>query len=220
MSATGTARAQYPAPWPDESGVGDLGQWTPFTLRGGSIQDLEGASDGSTGGTAPTGAVDISGGQDTPPVPSGYIAYDALRQVLFFRLRLGNEPLASGVGRDGNALLPAVGSGPWQNGSWNLTIDLDGDGFLDFLVALDGSSGGGANDIESSVNGLGFTAFGAPMHSGDDLLVYHNALGVGSHEITPHGVSAGALTAIGELVWATEAVVQDATGDGLSGGAF
>ncbi|MDH5673446.1 MAG: hypothetical protein OEZ06_14930, partial [Myxococcales bacterium] len=151
---------------------------------------------------------------------SGYVAYDRVREVLFFRTRIGSEMLATGVGKNGNSLLPEVGSGPLQNASWNLTIDLDGDGFLDFLVALSGNSGGGAGDITTDSNALGFTAFGTAMHPGDDLVVYFNSVDPTTHEITPYAAGSGQINDLGELVWAAEMVTQDAEGDGLTGSEF
>ncbi|MGM0577947.1 MAG: EGF domain-containing protein [Myxococcota bacterium] len=210
------ARAAYPAPWPDEAALGGDGQWKVLTYTDEAIADEVGSADPTNGGTTPQGVVDLSGGEQVPPQPTALYAYDAVNEVAFFRFRLIDEPLASGVGKDGNEPLPAVGSGPWAPASWMVTIDRDGDGLHDFAVSVAGGSGGG-NSSDISSDAFAGIGYGTTMHEGDDLLLYARPSGATGQAINAHSVSSGAVSEPGDLVWAAETVVQDAAGDGLSG---
>ena len=128
------AHAVYPAPWPDSGNSNVNTGWRAYTQLGTPIGDLPSASDNSTGGTTPTQAADFI----TGTLPSFYIGYDSVNQVLFIRMRLASSPLTptpNGASNDD----------PFGNVTWSLLIDTDGDGFKEFLVRLNGDSGGPPN---------------------------------------------------------------------------
>ena len=117
-SVASQASAQvYPAPWPSDTELGGEGQWQPYTFLSAAIGDQIGNADLSNGGTTPQSSTDISG---FPNSESAYVAYDAVNDVMFFRFRIKDEPLASGIGKDGNA---GSSGGPWASGSWAITLD-------------------------------------------------------------------------------------------------
>jgi uncharacterized repeat protein (TIGR01451 family) len=136
LSSARPAHAIYPAPWPDAGGTVNSG-WSPYTLLGTSIQDKPSATDNSTGGTTPTQDADfISNGS-----PSFYIAYSAVNQVLFIRMRLAKSALTPTP--DGNS-----NDDPFDNVTWSMLIDSDGDGYKEFIVRLNGDTGGPGNAID------------------------------------------------------------------------
>lgn len=136
------ANAQTPAPWPD-SGSGNVNTgWAFYSRLGASIKDKAGSTDGSNGGTTPQQAVDIIG--NSTNLPSVYYAYNAGLQVLYVRVRLATSPLTNSP--DGNS-----NDDPWTNATWSLLIDTDGDGYKEFVVMLDGQSGGPAAPIDKLV---------------------------------------------------------------------
>ena len=94
----------YPAPWPSDTQIGGEGEWQAYTFLSSAIGDQIGNLDLSNGGTTPQSATDISG---FPNSESAYIAYDSVNDVLFFRFRIKDEPLASGVGKDEPSKLEA-----------------------------------------------------------------------------------------------------------------
>jgi uncharacterized repeat protein (TIGR01451 family) len=111
----------YPAAWPD-------GSWTAYTRNGSTIIDDEGASDPSNGGTAPNPSdADISSEGNT--APSFYFTGDGT--VMFFRIRIkGTNIKTSGVGM------------PFNSRTWNILFDIDGDGFKEFILLVDGTAAG------------------------------------------------------------------------------
>ena len=110
----------YPGSWPT-----DL-QWIPYTNNGTNVSDVEGGSggDSSTGGTNPSGVVDIVA--DYGPAVSWYS--DGTN--LFFRMQLYSSPLQA----TGN-------SKPFTSATWNILLDTDGDGFKEFVVHIDATGG-------------------------------------------------------------------------------
>ena len=116
-----TDPAGYPGSWPT-----DL-QWIPYTNNGTNVSDVEGGSggDSSTGGTNPSGSVDIVA--DYGPAVSWYS--DGIN--LYFRMQLNSSPLQA----TGN-------SKPFTSATWNILLDTDGDGFKEFVVHIDGTGGG------------------------------------------------------------------------------
>ena len=115
-----TDPAGYPGSWPT-----DL-QWIPYTNNGTNVSDVEGGSggDSSTGGTNPSGSVDIVA--DYGPAVSWYS--DGTN--LYFRMQLYTSPLQA----TGN-------SKPFTSATWNILLDTDGDGFKEFVVHIDGTGG-------------------------------------------------------------------------------
>ena len=110
----------YPGSWPSDS------QWIPYTNNGSNVSDVEGGSggDSSTGGTNPSGAVDIVA--DYGPAVSWY----SDGSNLYFRMQLADSPLQS----TGN-------SKPFASATWNILLDTDGDGFKEFVIHIDGTGG-------------------------------------------------------------------------------
>jgi uncharacterized repeat protein (TIGR01451 family) len=110
----------FPGSWPADS------QWIPYTSGGTNVSDLEGGSggDASTGGTTPSGSVDIVGTYG--PAVSWF--GDGVN--LYFRIQLASSPLA------------ATGNGkPFGSATWNILLDTDGDGFKEFVIHIDGTGG-------------------------------------------------------------------------------
>ena len=117
-----TDPAGYPGSWPLDT------QWIPYTSSGTNVSDVAGGSggDASTGGTNPSGAVDIVA--DYGPAVSWYS--DGTN--LYFRMQLSSSPLQ------------ATGSSkPFTSATWNILLDTDGDGYKEFVVHIDGTGGGG-----------------------------------------------------------------------------
>jgi len=110
----------YPGSWPLDS------QWIPYTSNGTNVSDVEGGSggDASTGGTNPSGTVDIVA--DYGPAVSWY----SNGTNLYFRMQLYSSPLQA----TGN-------SKPFTSATWNILLDTDGDGFKEFVVHIDGTGG-------------------------------------------------------------------------------
>ena len=105
-----TDPAGYPGSWPLDT------QWIPYTSSGTNVSDVAGGSggDASTGGTNPSGAVDIVA--DYGPAVSWYS--DGTN--LYFRMQLNSSPLQA----TGN-------SKPFTSATWNILLDTDGDGTPD-----------------------------------------------------------------------------------------
>lgn len=110
----------YPGSWPLDS------QWIPYTSSGTNVSDVQGGSggDASTGGTNPSGSVDIVA--DYGPAVSWY----SDGSNLYFRMQLNSSPLQA----TGN-------SKPFTSATWNILLDTDGDGFKEFVVHIDGTGG-------------------------------------------------------------------------------
>ena len=83
----------YPAPWPSS------GAWIGYTQLGTATRDLSTAGgDLTTGGTGVNpSSSDVFIGTAGNLI-SVYYTYDAVNQVLFFRMRLRGDPRASGGG--------------------------------------------------------------------------------------------------------------------------
>lgn len=137
-----TDPAGYPAAWPSVLTT------QAYTNNGNAQYDLTGSSDQSNGGTTPQQAVDFSSGPSNNQ-PSIY--YYGNGSILFFRVRLITSPLAT------------TGSGqPFTSATWNILLDIDGDGFKEFAIMVDGTGGN--------------TGGGASQVSPDDIVVvYDNA---------------------------------------------
>ena len=140
MVSVRPCRAVYPCPWPDDGFANVVFNWVPYTVLGDPIEDPEKGPDGSTGGTTPTQEADITSGADHMQ-PSVYYQFDAVNQVVFVRLRLANDPMTSTP--DGNS-----NDDPFTPTTWSMLIDTDGDGFKEFIIVLDGPSGGPTNTTD------------------------------------------------------------------------
>lgn len=111
--------AYYPASWPDN-------EWVPYTYFGNPIFDASGNKDDSNGGTSPRQEVDFVSSQNIPS-----IQFYADCNNIMFRMALAENPLQlSGLGA------------PYQSSTWVILIDIDGDGYQDFSIELDGTDQG------------------------------------------------------------------------------
>jgi uncharacterized repeat protein (TIGR01451 family) len=109
--------ANYPGAWPTT--------WTPYTANGISILDPTNGGGDGTKGAAPSQSGDIA------PCPGGSVFFSRDANNLFFRLCVDADPYVS-----------TASSGPYvASGSWALLIDVNGDGFREFAVFLDGKQG-------------------------------------------------------------------------------
>ena len=120
-----------PVPWPTDA------QWVAYTRNNDSINDQR-TQDPSNGGTSPQAYVNVASGCSDQALPSVYYYYDPVRQVIFYRWRVENGPNNYATG-------PSAGSfgatNPWNSGQWTVLFDTNGDGFRDFAVHLNGSTG-------------------------------------------------------------------------------
>lgn len=127
-----------PVAWPTDA------QWTAYTRANEGIEDQR-TQDPSNGGTSPQAYVNVASGCTDQTLPSVYYHYDPVRQVIFYRWRVENAPNNYATG-------PAPGAygatNPWQSAQWTVLIDLNGDGFRDFAVHLNGSTGDPAHPID------------------------------------------------------------------------
>jgi hypothetical protein len=119
----------YPTSWPAQL------QTQAYTYLGQVQSDvsayISGRQDPSQGAT-PQQATDFSSGAANNQSSFNYFANGA---VLYFRLRLAGPPMA------------LTGSGqPFTSATWNLLLDIDGDGWKEFVIELDGTDGGTAPD--------------------------------------------------------------------------
>ena len=105
-------------------------EWKPYTYQGEVVYDESGNADQSSGGSVSPSNVDIV---SSPSLPSVMVYFDS--GVMMFRMILGGNPLA----------LTGRGT-PFISSTWTVLIDLDGDGFRDFAVELDGTDSGAAPD--------------------------------------------------------------------------
>ncbi|HXG55199.1 MAG TPA: tandem-95 repeat protein [Vicinamibacterales bacterium] len=87
----------------------------------------------------------MSSGCTDETLPSVYYAYNAASQVLFFRWRVQSPPHNYATGPSAGAY---SSTGPWNSALYSVFMDINGDGYRDFAVHLDGSSGGPATAID------------------------------------------------------------------------
>ncbi len=115
----------YPSAW--SSALGSQS----YTFQGSSQSDPSGAVDAS-GADVPLAHVDFSAG---PSQDQSSFFHTATSSVLFFRLRLAGSPL--------QLVAPGL---PAKAATWNILIDIDGDGYKEFAVTLDGAGGSAGPD--------------------------------------------------------------------------
>jgi len=120
-----------PQAWPADN------QWIPYTLNGSPLYDPR-TLDDSNGGARPQNYVNISSGCPDESLPSVYIYYDNSTSTLFFRWRteqIANN-YATGPGPENYSTV-----NPWWSAQWTVMFDIDGDGYREFAMQLDGSTG-------------------------------------------------------------------------------
>jgi hypothetical protein len=141
-AGAGTAIHYAPVAWPADAA------FIAYTRIGSNIADKR-DSDGSNGGTSPQSYVNVSSGCTDQVAPSVYYAYDNASQVLFFRWRVQAPPhnYATGPNAGGYA-----STSPWSSALWTVFMDTNGDGYRDFAVHLDGSSGSPSASVDRLVS--------------------------------------------------------------------
>lgn len=137
-SGTGSNIHFDPATWPADA------DWTPYTHGGYDDEDPR-TLDPSNGGTRPQNYVNVSSGCTDQSLPSIYYYYDTTTQTIFFRWRV--EQIANTYGMGPNPGSFSSGD-PWNSALWTVFFDIDGDGFREFAVHLDGSTGSPGEEID------------------------------------------------------------------------
>lgn len=136
-----------PVPWPDEA------DWIPYTAQGSSIEDPR-TQDPSNGGTAPQNYVNVSSCIPDKSAPSVFWYFDPGvadpgDETVFYRFTVEQIPNTYATG-------PKAGTysatDPWNSAQWNILIDTNGDGYRDFAVLLNGSSGSPSTAIDRLVS--------------------------------------------------------------------
>jgi uncharacterized repeat protein (TIGR01451 family) len=135
---SGTSIHYAPVAWPADAA------YVAYTRIGSNINDKR-DSDGSNGGTSPQSYVNVSSGCSDLAEPSVYYAYDGTNQVLFFRWRVQAPPHTYATGPNAGTY---ASSSPWSSALWTVFMDTNGDGYRDFAVHLDGSSGSPSAGID------------------------------------------------------------------------
>ncbi|MBI4786984.1 MAG: DUF11 domain-containing protein [Chloroflexi bacterium] len=139
---TGPAVHFSPVAWPSDVA------WTGYTKEGNLIKDQR-TQDPSNGGTSPQNYVNVSSNCTDQALPSVFWTYDAPNQVLFFRWRVEQIANTYGTGPSAGAV---SSSDPWKSAQWTVLIDIDGDGYREFAVHLDGSSGSPSKPVDRLVS--------------------------------------------------------------------
>ncbi|MDX1776573.1 MAG: hypothetical protein R3297_08320, partial [Desulfobulbales bacterium] len=137
------------AGWPGTDAF-DLSAWIPVYHNGATDNDPR-TSDPSNGGTRPQNYANVSSSCTDTASPSVYWAFDdggdadPTTGTIFFRWRV--EQIANTY-----ATGPSPGSfsssDVWNSALWTVFIDTDGDGFREFAMHLDGSSGSPSTQID------------------------------------------------------------------------
>jgi uncharacterized repeat protein (TIGR01451 family) len=105
-------------------------EWKYYTYSGDVVYDSTGNNDNSNGGSVSPAHVDIV---SSPTLPSVMVYFDS--GVLMFRIVLAGNPLQ------------LTGRGvPYTSSTWVVLMDLNGDGYRDFTVELDGTDQGVSPD--------------------------------------------------------------------------
>ena len=162
-----------PVTWPSTP------QWIPYswgttypdatTTDKHPIRDQR-VQDPSNGGTTPQNYVNVSSGCPDQTLPSIYYYYDTVNKVIFFRWRV--EQIANNYATGPSAGAYANTS-PWNSALWTVFLDLDGNGYRDFAMHLDGSSGAPATPVDilrsiwsnQASNSIDYIGSSATIHS-------------------------------------------------------
>lgn len=146
QNGSGAAVHFQPVPWPANDGDGSLefGDWVPYTMIGNDIEDNK-TQDPSNGGTSPQNYVNVSSGCTDLTLPSIFVYFDDANEVLMFRWRVEQIAHTYAVGPNTQ---PAAAVDPWKSAQWTVLIDTDADGFRDFALLVDGSSGTAGAEVD------------------------------------------------------------------------
>ncbi|MGA7614600.1 MAG: hypothetical protein WBX15_05400, partial [Thermoanaerobaculia bacterium] len=131
-----------PIAWPADA------QWVPYTSLATDIDDPR-VNDPSNGGTSPQNYVNASSGCTDETLPSIYWFYDPVNKVIFFRWRVEQRANTYATGPSAGSF---SASDPWNSAQWTVMFDVNGDGYRDFAVHLDGSSGGPGKEVDRLVS--------------------------------------------------------------------
>ncbi|MCU1230558.1 MAG: hypothetical protein JWO97_3442, partial [Acidobacteria bacterium] len=127
-----------PVAWPTEP------QWIAYTRNDAPIKDPR-VQDPSNGGTSPQNYVNVSSGCPDQTLPSVYYYYNPVTRVIFYRWRVEQRANNFATGPSAGS---ASSSNPWNSALWTVMLDLDGDGYRDFAIHLNGSSGSPSTQID------------------------------------------------------------------------
>ena len=155
-----------PVPWPAEN------KWMPYTWENATINDPR-VLDPSNGGTRPQNYVNVSSGCPDQSLPSMYIDYE--NNTLYFRWRVEQIPNTYATGPGPGAFSDVS---PWKSAQWTVMMDTDGDGYREFGMQLDGSTGMPAYpvDILRTVYSNTLSQNMSP-HDRDIFELWHNPTG-------------------------------------------
>jgi uncharacterized repeat protein (TIGR01451 family) len=132
-AAAALSQSFAPVPWPSEP------TYRAYTSLGTPMSDYY-IKDPSNGGASPQGYVNIASGIPDLSLPSVYYSFDGTN--VFVRFRLESNAVSYVGGATGSNV------DPWSSAQWVMIIDLNGDGFRDFAVFLDGASGSPSQPID------------------------------------------------------------------------
>ncbi|MEW5799166.1 MAG: hypothetical protein AB1728_09190 [Bacteroidota bacterium] len=121
-----------PVAWPLSN------EWRYYTIKDTTFADPA-VQDPSNGGTSPQNYVNISSGSPDQSEPSMYFAFK--NNTLFVRFRVEADPNAY----TGNN---AANTDPWKAGTWIMMMDVNGDGWRDYAVYLNGDGGSPSTPID------------------------------------------------------------------------
>ena len=130
--------ADMPVDWSNFS-------YVSYTFGGDLITDFESSSDPSNGGAAVSpDTLDIASCSAGGGVPGA----DSSTRISYYDVdgdsaTLGDAYLAFGIRIDGNPLNAGKSPQGYRNNNWNILIDIDNDGYKEFVLNLDGNSGSG-----------------------------------------------------------------------------
>jgi uncharacterized repeat protein (TIGR01451 family) len=127
-----------PVAWPAD------GNWVSYTTLGSPLADPS-TADPSNGGTTPQNYVSVTSNCPDKTLPSVYWHYDSVNEMVFFRFRLASIPNTYATGPSPGS---AATSDPWRSAQWSVLIDIDGDGYREFALQLDGSTGEPSNPVD------------------------------------------------------------------------
>jgi uncharacterized repeat protein (TIGR01451 family) len=133
VNGPAVAQTFNPVPWLNDASL------RASSMIGQPVTDWV-TQDKSNGGTSPQGYVNISSGVPDLTKPSAYFTSNGTS--IFLRIRLESNPVAYSGGAT------ASSTDPFSSAQWTLLIDYNGDGWRDFAIFLNGSSGNPSAPID------------------------------------------------------------------------
>jgi uncharacterized repeat protein (TIGR01451 family)/fimbrial isopeptide formation D2 family protein len=137
-----------PVTWPAEA------VWVPYSW-GTTYPDVttgdkhpvrdQRVQDPSNGGTTPQNYVNVSSGCSDQVLPSIYYYFDSASKIIFFRWRVEQIANTYATGSTTGAF---SNGDPWKSALWTVFMDIDGNGFRDFAMHIDGSSGSPSSPVD------------------------------------------------------------------------